>query len=258
MSGLTPMSENRKSPKSASIIIVGNEILSGRTLDTNSHWIAKRLHRLGVHVRHIATIPDDEDKIAQTVRDSSLEHDYVIVTGGIGPTPDDVTRRAVALAFDRELTTNAEAERIIRKRYGEKTNSYRLEMARLPEGSELLRNHSFAAPGFQIENVFVFPGVPQLMQEMFDQIIPSLETAEFFERKIPAHLPESEFAQILYSTPDRENVSIGSYPAMQEDGSWTVTIVVSGCCEDVVDDVAGRLESQLRQLERSKGIHEPS
>ena len=252
------MSGKSKDPKSASIVIIGNEILCGRTLDTNSHWISKRLHGLGVCVRRIATVPDEEDKIAQTVRDFSQEYDYVIVTGGIGPTPDDVTRQAVASAFDRELTTNPEAERTIRERYGEKVNSYRLEMARLPKGSELLRNRSFAAPGFKIENVFVFPGVPQLMQEMFNQIIPCLETAEFFERKIPAHLPESEFAQVLYSAPAHPDVSIGSYPTMREDGSWTVTIVVWGYGRDAVDQVAGRLESQLRELERSKGINEPS
>ena len=253
-----PMTNRSKEPKSASIIVVGNEILCGRTLDTNSHWIAKKLYELGICVRRIVTIPDVEEKITQTVRDSSREHDYVIVTGGIGPTPDDVTRQAAAAAFNRGLATNPEAERIIRERYKENMNPYRLAMARLPEGSELIRNRSFAAPGFRIENVFVFPGVPQLMQEMFDQILPSLETTEFFERRIPAHLPESEFSQILYSLPNRPDVSIGSYPTMHDDGRWTVAIVVSGSSRDAVDEVAGQLEIQLRELERSKGINEPS
>jgi molybdopterin-biosynthesis enzyme MoeA-like protein len=134
---------------------------------------------------------------------------------------------------------------------------YRLEMARLPEGSELIRNLSFAAPGFRIENVFVFPGVPQLMQEMFDQILPSLETAEIFERRIAAYLPESEFSQILYSLPSQPSVSVGSYPTMHDDGGWTVTIIISGYIRDAVDQVAGQVESQLRELERSKGINEP-
>ena len=252
------MTGKTKAPKSASIIVIGNEILCGRTPDTNSHWIAKKLYELGICVRCIATIPDVVEKIVQTVRDFSREYDYVIVTGGIGPTPDDVTRQAVAEAFNRRLDTNPEAERIIREHYGENMNPYRLEMARLPEGSELIRNVSFAAPGFRIENVFVFPGVPQLMQEMFDQILPSLETAEVFERRIPAYLPESEFSQILYSLPSLPEVSVGSYPTMHDDGTWSVTIIVSGHIRDAVDQVAGLLESQLRELERSKGINEPS
>ncbi len=253
-----PMTNCSKEPKSASIIIVGNEILCGRTLDTNSHWIAKKLYELGIRVGCIATIADVEEKIAQTVRDLSREHDYVIVTGGIGPTPDDVTRQAVATAFNRGLATNPEAERIIRERYRENMNPYRLAMARLPEGSELIRNRSFAAPGFRIENVFVFPGVPQLMQEMFDEILPSLETTEFFEREIPAYLPESEFSQVLYSLPKRPDVSIGSYPKMHDDGRWTVTIVVSGSSRDAVDEVAGLLESRLGQLESGKRLNGPS
>lgn len=252
------MTSNGKAPKSASIVVIGNEILCGRTPDINSHWIAKELHGLGVSVRCIATIPDVVEEIVQTVRDFSRRHDYVIVTGGIGPTPDDVTRQAVAEAFNRSLKTNPEAERIIREHYGNNMNPYRLEMARLPEGSMLIRNVSFAAPGFCIENVFVFPGVPQLMQEMFDQIVPSLATAEIFERRIPAYLPESEFSQILYSLPNLPQVSVGSYPTMHDDGKWSVAIIVSGHNREAVDQIADQVESQLRQLERSKGINGPN
>jgi len=252
------MTNKSKGPRSASIIIVGDEILCGRTADTNSHWIAKRLYEQGIYVRYIVTIPDVEEEIAHTVRDFSREHDYVVVTGGIGPTPDDVTRQAVAVAFDRQLIINPEAERIIRNRYKENVNPYRLAMARLPEGSELIQNRSFAAPGFRLENVFVFPGVPQLMQQMFDQILPSLETGQFFERKIPAHLPESEFSHILYSLPNLPDVSVGSYPTMHDDGKWTVAVVVSGSRGDIVDEVARQVETQLRELERSKGIDGPS
>ncbi|MBN1591613.1 MAG: competence/damage-inducible protein A [Candidatus Coatesbacteria bacterium] len=250
------MTSRTDAPRSAGIVIIGNEILCGRTRDTNSHWLSNRLHDLGIQVRCIITIPDEEDQIIRTVREFSNQHDYVLVTGGIGPTPDDVTRQAVAMAFDTELATDPDAERVMRERYRDRINSYRLEMARIPRGSTLIRNKSFAAPGFQIKNVYVFPGVPQLLAEMFDQIIPSLETGEFFERRIPAHIPESEFAQILFSTPQPLGISIGSYPTMHEDGSWTVAIIVSGNDALAVDETAGGIEHQLRELERSKGIDE--
>lgn len=250
------MSSFTASGRTASILIVGNEILAGRTTDTNSHWLCERLFALGISVGRIVTVPDEIEAIVQTVRDLSERTDYVIVTGGIGPTPDDVTRQAVALAFSRPLTTNPEAESIMRNTYRERINPFRLEMARLPEGSELIRNPSFAAPGFHIENVFVFPGVPQLMQEMFEQIVPRLETSAFYKREIAANLPESEFTQILYSTPIPPNVSVGSYPTMHEDGRWTVSLVVTGSDETAVQELAETLEAGLRELERSKGIRE--
>jgi len=244
--------------KSASIIIVGNEILCGRTADTNSHWIARRFYQMGICVKSIVTIPDVEEEIVRAVQSLAPRHDYVVVAGGIGPTPDDVTRQAMATAFARKLVPDREAERAIRERCEGAINEYKLEMARLPEGSQLIPNLTLAAPGFRLENVFVFPGVPQLVREMFEQIVPLLEKCEVYEREIPANLPESEFAHILYSLADRPGVSVGSYPTLHDDGRWTVTIVVSGFDSDAVEEVAGQLEAQLGQLQRSKHIHESS
>ncbi len=244
--------------KSASIIIIGNEILCGRTADTNSHWLAGRLYRMGICVKRIVTIPDVEEEIVRTVHSLAPRYDYVIVTGGIGPTPDDVTRQAMATAFARNLVLNREAERAIRERCEGTINKYRLEMARLPEGSQLIPNLTLAAPGFRLENVFVFPGVPQLVREMFEQIVPWLQKCEVYEREIPANLPESEFSHILYSLADRPGVSVGSYPTLHDDGRWTVTIVVSGFDSDAVGEVAGHVEAQLDELQRSKHTYESS
>nr|HDM59896.1 competence/damage-inducible protein A [Bacillota bacterium] len=142
--------------KSASIIIIGNEILCGRTADTNSHWIARRLYRMGICVKSIVTIPDVEEEIVRTVQAFAPTHDYVFVAGGIGPTPDDVTRQAIATAFARKLVLHPGAELAIRKRCEGAINEYKLEMARLPEGSQLIPNITLAAPGFRLGNVFVF------------------------------------------------------------------------------------------------------
>ena len=240
--------------KSASIIIIGNEILCGRTADTNSHWIARRLYRMGICVKSIVTIPDVEEEIVRTVQAFAPMHDYVFVAGGIGPTPDDVTRQAIATAFARKLVLHPGAELAIRKRCEGAINEYKLEMARLPEGSQLIPNITLAAPGFRLGNVFVFPGVPQLVREMFEQIVPLLDKCEVYERQIPVELPESEFSHILYSLADRSDVSIGSYPTLHDDGRWTVRIIVSGFDSDAVEEVARQIEAQLGELRRSKHI----
>jgi len=240
------------SPRTASILIVGNEILCGRTLDTNSHWLCSRLYGLGIRVRRKMTVADDVREIVEAVKLLRNGVDYVIVAGGIGPTPDDVTREAIARALGKRLVAHPEAERIIREHYRDRINAYRLQMARLPEGARLIRNPRFAAPGFWLENVFVFPGVPQLLREMFDSIIGHLQTARFYEQSFTTHLAESEFSSILYSEAAGPGVSIGSYPRMDDSGGWTVTIVVSGTDEGLVQRVASKLRERVSELERAR------
>jgi len=235
----------------ASIIIIGDEILSGRTADTNSHFLCKRLHELGIRVSRITTIPDKIQTIVETTRSYARRADYVLITGGIGPTPDDLTRQAIALAFNRQLVRHPEAERIVRDAYREKINHYRLEMTRLPKGAKLIKNPRLAVPGFIVENVFVFPGVPQLMREMFEQIAPQLREGRFYELKIATDLAESEFSEILHTLKPKPGVSVGSYPTLHEGGNWSVELVISGTDEAGVAETAGALETELRNLERS-------
>ena len=159
--------------KTASIIIIGNEILSGRTKDTNSNYLAKILVKKGIALREVRVIPDNHNIIKSVInRESSLK-DYVFTSGGIGPTHDDITAEAVASSFDVPLIIRDDAVELLAMNYknGKKDlNAARLRMARIPEGAKLIKNKISGAPGFIIKNVFVMAGVPQIFEAMVQEI----------------------------------------------------------------------------------------
>ncbi len=201
--------------QTACLIIIGNEILSGRTQDKNLAWLAKSLNDCGVRLTEARVIPDIEESIVATVRECRRSFTYVFTTGGIGPTHDDITVAAIAKAFGVAVERNKNAETILEKHYGrEKLNAARLKMADMPQGATLVINAVSAAPGFHMENVYVFAGVPAIMQAMFDAVKPSLKgSAPMLSKYVSAYLTESMIAENLTAIQNRHNdVEIGSYP----------------------------------------------
>ena len=217
--------------KTAAIIIIGNEILSGRTRDTNSNYLAKTLVERGILLREIRTIPDDHNIIKEVVNNESSLKDYVFTSGGIGPTHDDITADAIASCFNVPLLVRDEAVELLAINYKngkQDLNAARLRMARIPEGAKLIKNKISGAPGFIIKNVFVMAGVPQIFEAMVQEI--SLELGPInpiFSKTIKVLKKESEISESLRKFADRyKDISIGSYP-FNNSGVFGVEIVVS-------------------------------
>ncbi len=203
----------------ACLIIIGNEILSGRTQDKNLSWLAENLNLVGVKMVHARVIPDIEETIVSTVNECRAIYDYVFTTGGIGPTHDDITSACIAKAFGVPLLRHPEAERRLREHYDADTlNEARLRMANIPEGGILIDNPVSVAPGFQMENVFVMAGVPSIMQAMFDHLKERLTGgATTLSRSISVYLPEGTIAEGLADIQAQfPDVDIGSYPMIKD------------------------------------------
>jgi molybdenum cofactor synthesis domain-containing protein len=212
----------------ACLIIIGNEILSGRTQDKNLAHIALKLNDVGVQLREVRVIPDVEDTIVTTVNTVRVAYDYVFTTGGIGPTHDDITSASIAKAFGVPIHRHPEAEHLLRTHYTpEQINEARLKMADIPLGAALLDNPVSSAPGFVIGNVHVMAGVPRIMQAMLDAIIPTLRGgAPVLSVSVTTNLPEGTIAEGLTEIQARyADIDIGSYP-MYKMGEMSTTLVL--------------------------------
>ena len=240
-------------PRTAVLCIIGNEVLSGRTRDANGHFLAARLGALGIAVRRICVIPDEMDEIVSFVREWSPRCDYLFTTGGIGPTHDDITREAIARATARELVMHPEAERIVRAYYGDNLNDVRLEMARLPEGADLILNPRTGVPGCVVGNVFVLPGIPSLIEEMFESVVPLLEAAPVFRDEIATLLYEGEYAHWLAALDDAHpEAAIGSYPILDDPACRTV-ITVSSRHVEAGRALLDEIRERVGAMERERG-----
>ena len=215
----------------AGVLVIGNEILSGRTKDANLAWLAVELNKIGIRLREARVISDLEDEIVAAVNALRARYDYVFTTGGIGPTHDDITAACIAKAFGAKLIRNPEAVRRLEAHYRDRSllNEARLRMANTPAGATLIDNPVSKAPGFQIGNVFVMAGVPAIMQGMFDSLRPLLVGgARVLSRTVNCDLPEGVMAAglgaIQQAHPD---IEIGSYPYMRM-GKAGAAIVLRG------------------------------
>lgn len=214
----------------ASIIIIGNEILSGRTLDINTQEIALTLGKKGIIVAETRTIPDIKETIIQHVRELSAKYDYVFTTGGIGPTHDDITAESIAEAFGLPYTRNEEIYQILKEHYetiGEKLNQAREKMAYTPEGAELLFNDATKVPGFITRNVYTMAGIPEVMKAMLKSALPKLKNGNILESKtIDIMLGESKIADQFSKLQKKyPNVDMGSYP-FTKDGKHGASLVL--------------------------------
>jgi molybdenum cofactor synthesis domain-containing protein len=201
----------------AAILIIGNEILSGRTEDKNVSFIAKWLNdKAGITVDEIHIIPDISSKIIKTIRILSKKYNYVFTTGGIGPTHDDITAKSISKAFNKKYEHHKEAYKILEKYYGKKKfNDGRKKMSKMPRSSSLIYNPSSAAPGFKIKNVFCLPGVPSILQSMMHNCLTYLIKGEkTFSTSINLSTVESNIAKELEKIQKlfHNSIQIGSYP----------------------------------------------
>jgi len=199
----------------ASYLIIGDEILSGRTQDKNLNFIAKELVEMGINLKEVRVVPDDEDEIILAVNELRKKYNYLFTTGGIGPTHDDITSLSIARAFNDELIKNKEAEQILIDYYGQNNvNEARLKMAYVPSQARLLDNPVSSAPGFIIDNVIVMAGVPKIMQYMFEAAKKDLKSGiKIKSMEIRISITESVIAKDLENTQNKYiDLSVGSYP----------------------------------------------
>ncbi|MEA1937566.1 MAG: molybdopterin-binding protein [Pseudomonadota bacterium] len=233
----------------ASVLIIGNEVLSGRTRDANLPWLAVELGKLGLRLVETRIVRDKTEAIVEAVNDLRVRNDYVITTGGIGPTHDDITADAIAKAFGVELIRDSEAFRTLADHYGsENMNAARLKMAYLPEGAVPVANPVSGAAGFRIGNVFVLAGVPIIMQAMFKVASPQLTGgAPFASRTVSVDLPESLFAAELEQLQERfAEIEIGSYPVYGDTPG--VALVMTGVDAARLDSCTVELMAAIRAI----------
>ena len=234
----------------AAVLIIGNEILSGRTKDANLPWLAERLNAIGIRVVEARVIADIPDAIIAAVNETRARFDYVFTTGGIGPTHDDITSECVARAFGLPLALNEEARGRLERHYPPGgLNEARLRMAHVPEGASLIDNPVSAAPGFQIGNVFVLAGIPAVMQAMFEGLRHRLAGGKpMLSRTVAAHIGEGVIAKDLGALQARyEDLEIGSYPFVRH-GRFGASFVVRGTDERRIAACARELETVIRKL----------
>src|SRR5262245_51257915 len=199
--------------KTAGIIVIGNEILSGKTRDENSLYLVRELRDLGVDVRKVSVIPDELLLIANEVRAFSNSYDYVFTTGGVGPTHDDLTMEGIASAFARRILRNPEIEASIRHFYDRELINGNLRMADVPEGARLVGGKGMWFPVVAVENVYIFPGVPEILQKKFQRIRETFREAPFFLREIYLKADEGQIAPTLHLLlQDFPDLLLGSYP----------------------------------------------
>lgn len=216
----------------AAIIIIGNEILSGRTQDINVQYIASKLSNHGIFLEECRIIPDVKENIINTVNDLRSKYSYIFVTGGIGPTHDDITSDAIAACFNVQLVKNPEAYRRIQEYYqakGRDLNNATIKMSYIPEGALLIDNNESAAPGFILENVYVMAGVPYIMQSMMEFILPQIKSEKAIEStSISLNLAESVIANEMEIIQNKyPDVSVGSYPFLSNNKPATSVVMRS-------------------------------
>jgi molybdenum cofactor synthesis domain-containing protein len=235
----------------AALLIIGDEILTGRTKDKNIGYIAEYLTGIGIDLREVRVVPDVEEEIVAAVDALRGRYTYLFTTGGIGPTHDDITADSIAKAFGVAIGVDPRAVALLQERYQpHELNEARLRMARIPEGADLIENPISKAPGFRIGNVFVMAGVPSIMQAMLDIIAPSLQTgARMIIETIEAEgLAEGIYAEGLGQIAlANEGVSIGSYPSFSTSG-FRNQIVVRGKDPESVASAAAAIRELLGRL----------
>ncbi|HRK17881.1 MAG TPA: molybdopterin-binding protein [Hyphomicrobiaceae bacterium] len=235
----------------AAILVIGDEILSGRTKDKNIGYIADHLTAIGIDLREVRIVPDVEAEIVAALNAVRARYTYVFTTGGIGPTHDDITADCVAKAFGVGIDVDPRALAIMKPYYemrGLELTPARLRMARLPEGSELVENKVSIAPGFKIGNVIVMAGVPNIMQVMLDAVTPSLRTGrKMLSETIELNRPEGEIAD-MFGAHQKEypDVSMGSYPFNKENRIFGTNLVLRSTDPDRLAIATATLRAKLQ------------
>jgi molybdenum cofactor synthesis domain-containing protein len=241
---------NKKNKIFAAILIIGDEILSGRTQDTNTSFLAKWLNERGIQLKEVRIIPDNLNTIVSSVNLLRKKYNYLFTTGGIGPTHDDITAFAISKALKKKYEYNKEAYQILERHY---ENSYfneaRKKMAKMPRGAGLIYNPSSSAPGFYIKNVFVLPGVPVILQSMthsLEKLI--IGGQKIYSETVQAGLPESKIGKDLGLLQKRfKDLRLGSYPFFQS-GKVGVALVIRGYSKTRIQSCKKILENIIKKI----------
>ncbi len=233
----------------AAMLVIGDEILSGRTRDANMYHLAGELTKVGIDLKEVRVISDDPDAIVDAVRALSATYDNVITSGGIGPTHDDITADNVARAFDVHIDVREDARALMDSYYkstGLEMNDARLRMARIPDGATLIDNPVSVAPGFTIENVHVMAGVPLVFQAMVATVLPTLTGGQpLVSQTLKLNRGEGDIAKPLAALALRyPALSMGSYP-FQRDGVYGTNVVIRGSDGDIVSAAMGELKGMF-------------
>lgn len=232
--------------RTAAIVIIGNEILSGQTEDCNSLFLLKELRDLGVTVRHVSVISDDVEDIAETLKRISAKYDYVFTSGGIGPTHDDVTIEGLARAFGVKVVRNHDLARIVSARYDADAAEAAAKMSHVPEGAELITDNGISFPLILFRNIYVFPGIPRYLRSKFQAVKERFRELPFHAREIHISCQEAEIAPLLEEAERRFTpVRIGSYPIVGEDLPHVKVTIEAKELEPVEDAfrfISGRLD----------------
>jgi molybdenum cofactor synthesis domain-containing protein len=247
-----PLPDRPDKTVTACLVIIGNEILSGRTRDANLPFLSAELNKLGVRLMECRVIPDAEDVIVSTINEVRRKFDYVFTTGGIGPTHDDITADAIARAFGVGISEHPEAVDRLTRYYADPAlfTPPRRRMARIPHGGTLVDNPVSVAPGFRMENVFTFAGVPMIVEGMFQSVKHLLVGGRpMISRTIRCSQPEGFIAERLGTVQDHHpDTEIGSYPAFRQ-GKPSVSLIIRGTDETKVQAAFDELFRVLAELD---------
>lgn len=231
----------------AAMIVIGDEILSGRTRDSNMHHLAGQLCEAGIDLKEVRMICDEQSAIVTAVQEMSARYDHLFTSGGIGPTHDDITADSIAAAFGQRIDVRDDARALLAAHYtksGTELNTARLRMARIPDGAELIENPVSAAPGFKIGNVHVMAGVPSVFHAMVASVLPGLTGgAPLISRSLRIDRGEGDIAEPLGRLASAyPMLSMGSYP-FQKDGKYGAHVVIRGSDANAVDAALVELQA---------------
>jgi FAD synthetase len=197
----------------AAAVVIGNEILSGKVVDTNSPFLAAELRELGVALRRITIVPDALDEIATEVRSAHQTFDVVFTSGGVGPTHDDITMEGIARGLERRVVVHPDIESKLRAFYGDKINRARLKMAEVPDGAELITDVSLNFPTIKVENIYILPGIPEIFRQKFLSLKPRFQTTPYCLKVVYTGVGEGTIAEFLDDTlREFPDLMLGSYP----------------------------------------------
>jgi FAD synthetase len=234
--------------KTAGIIVIGNEILSGKTRDENSPYLVRQLRDLGVDVRKISVIADELPLISAEVREFSNTYDYVFTTGGVGPTHDDLTMDGIAAAFGRRVYRNADLEASLRHFYSKDLIDGNLRMADVPEGARLVGGKGTWLPVVAVENVYIFPGVPEILQRKFERIKETFREAPFYLSEVFLKADEGQIANVLHRLlAEFPDLLLGSYPYL-DNPVYSIKLTLESKDASYLDRAHARLVAALEEI----------
>ena len=239
----------------AAVLIIGNEILTGRTQDSNLSAAAKKLFSIGIKLTEARVVLDEENAIVKALNELRKSYDYVFTTGGIGPTHDDITADAVSKAFGVKTVENPKARARLEAHYNHdasQLNEARLRMARMPEGADLIDNPVSSAPGFSLENVYVLAGVPSIMDAMMDGVVAGLKRGpKIYSISVSGFVAESLIAAELREIAERyKELDIGSYPWMRQ-GRFGTALVIRGTDKEAAEKAADEITKLVLKHDKS-------